>query len=364
MLTTSARYEIFNATEIARLFDVLESDITDRFVLKVADKGDLSLSLSQQDKSTAVLREGYRYTPQALAQLCSKLVGGLGNHLAGITDGRNLRGKVSANYDALLAHAMNTFNRDAAFFEKSVVGSRMIGDSKRKLIEGIVGPRYVFVSNKRVMESVVEAASAMSGHLRFSSAILDNRDLHVVYRAADNTVVTNSHLGNFYYGVLTQNGETGSKAIRSANVLFDAKTKSWSSDVFVSETRIRHVSESKVTDKLMQLTDVIVSRQITSKDVASLVTLASSTKAFERKEADAEKYAIALARRLGIFDVRASVAKQVVRAVLNDNPLQVSVFSKLHVYESMLNVASRLGSAEALSLRQVAYKLVFGGALK
>jgi hypothetical protein len=98
-------------------------------------------------RADGTVNKGYHFTPSGLSSVCQKLVPGLSqviSSIGGVREG-NLD-SVRSDPDTDLA--ITTYNECVQYAFERIAGHRFIIDPGRQAIEGLVGPKYVFLSNQ------------------------------------------------------------------------------------------------------------------------------------------------------------------------------------------------------------------------
>jgi hypothetical protein len=167
--------------------------------------------LSREGKT----RSGYRFTTQALRQLCALLAKGLADYVADIGGFRAARVPRPAHLPCAI-RAVNDAIR--ARFD-DLVGHGLILNIRAKQIEGVVGSHYQFFANAELAEVVDEFATkeAYTG-LKFWHAALAGRHLLLYYvsRPVAKVPWPDGHKDVYHLGLRVSNSEIGDCEIRSA----------------------------------------------------------------------------------------------------------------------------------------------------
>lgn len=126
-----------------------------------------------------VLLGGYRFTSLALKQVCALACPGL---YQAITDLAGCgRGPDAERSDYSFQEAVRIFNRVMAvrFEGRFAARIRLLVNLRTKLIDGVLGPRYVLVDNAEIYERARAAASEGARPMVFHQATLTGRRLQL-----------------------------------------------------------------------------------------------------------------------------------------------------------------------------------------
>lgn len=165
----------------------------------------------------------FRLTTTALSQLCSALAPGL-SQLVGNLSG--LRRKDTEDdewkvYDPLEAiHIINNLIR--LRFKHRLEGHGLIMDMRNARVEGVVGPRYKFLSNLELLDRANEFARDLDPSARFLEAALAGRRLVLRYRDATRLFslpAPNDKREPFYRGWHFSNSEIGDCSVRTGMLI-------------------------------------------------------------------------------------------------------------------------------------------------
>lgn len=197
----------------------------------------------------------YRLTVAALSQLCSELCPGLANVILSIAGARK-RSTSHSNEAYSVRRAINTLN-DMIRFRFSVLKgrARLVIDRRAKHIEGIVGPKYHFLSNLELFSRVEKyLAQAAVQECQFYEAILAGRRMLLRYRNLEPTfrcvLPTSTKEEKFYSGWHFSNGELGDCSVKGAAALFRGLDGACSISGYSDETRLVHLRGRKFEFKL------------------------------------------------------------------------------------------------------------------
>ncbi|HEY2158944.1 MAG TPA: hypothetical protein VGH33_25160, partial [Isosphaeraceae bacterium] len=122
---------------------------------------------------------GYRYTLTAFKQVCGLACPGLHQAVVDLSGVR--RTSVQPRYDYSFPDAVEVFNkalriRYAERFDGKV---RLIKDVDRRLVEGVMGPKYNYLENRALYDIVRDAMASSPVKTRFLEAVLEGRRLLV-----------------------------------------------------------------------------------------------------------------------------------------------------------------------------------------
>lgn len=195
--------------------------------------------------AAGLLRARYTLTTDALAQLCGSLSPGLTQMIFNVSGLRTaLR---TSQYDPGLA--ISLFNDVAKFRFARLQGCRLVLNRKHNRVEGVIGPRYRFFSNRqmldRVKNHVARHATAPAG---FTEALVHGRRLVLRYRTLSPVfdLPTEKKLNEpFFGGYQFENTEAGDCSVRGAAILI----RQWCDNKAVAPTaevnRVPHILAAK-----------------------------------------------------------------------------------------------------------------------
>jgi len=173
--------------------------------------------------STGRVQRRFRFTTTGLSQLCSALAPGLAqlaSNVAGLRrkDTETDEWKV---YDPALAiHQINDLIR--LRFKERLEGHGLIMDRRSLSVEGVVGPRYKFLSNLELFEQAREFAREQESMPRFFEATLEGRRVVIRYRDAERLFslpAAQQKREPFYRGWHFSNSEIGDCSIRTGMLI-------------------------------------------------------------------------------------------------------------------------------------------------
>lgn len=216
-------------------------------------------SRAQLDSLGRVCSE-YRYTTVALYRLCSLLAPGLGPlvlNLAGQSR-RELNGQGETYSLQRAIRILNAVINDRAGL---LSGHQFILDRRTGRIEGIVGPRYHFVSNLEVYQRVSDFIRHSGISSRFHEGALVGRRLQLRYRcnlSAFSSAVRPDKLEPFYGGWHWVNSELGETSVRGSCLLYDEAGNLSALASYDRRSLVRHVArgfEDRLRDCLQHVFD-------------------------------------------------------------------------------------------------------------
>ncbi len=174
------------------------------------------------DSSGRVQRR-FRFTTIGLSQLCSALAPGLAQLVSNVS---GLRRKATEAdewkvYDPALAiHQINDLIR--LRFKERLEGHGLIMDRRNLSVEGVVGPRYKFLSNLELFEQTREFVREQESLPRFFEATLEGRRVVLRYRDTKRLFSLPAAKGRrepFYRGWHFSNSEIGDCSIRTGMLI-------------------------------------------------------------------------------------------------------------------------------------------------
>lgn len=212
-----------------------------RFTLIEEPASESSIMLDK----TGRLPDGYRFTSSGLKQICALLSPGLFNHVRDISgvDRDPTRDREAYDFDA----AIKTYNRAVRLrFDSVIAGSqRLLRHVDDKLVEGVIGPRYVPVDNADVLDRAGVAAN--DAGLIFRAATLAGRRMLLRYTSK----ITDVRFENERYhdGLHFANSEIGGEStFRAAPLLWRRSADAYAMAPFLGGRRA-HVGR-RLIDKL------------------------------------------------------------------------------------------------------------------
>jgi hypothetical protein len=167
----------------------------------------------------------YAYSDVAMSQVCSLIGAGLVQLVLDISGQWRKPGEDMRFFSG--AHAVDIFNRLARLrFERKMVGMQFIRDTKQKVIDGVVGVRYRYLSNSEFLERVSQAYRGT--RVKFFEGSLYGRQLAIRYvfdetRPDGNpwyTLAGEHFLPGFHFA----NSEVGGRSVRTASLLIRTGT--------------------------------------------------------------------------------------------------------------------------------------------
>jgi hypothetical protein len=178
-----------------------------------------SLSQIQLDHN-GQLPGGYRYTLTAFKQICALACPGLNQAVIDLSGVR--RTSDQPRYDYSFADAVEVFNkalriRYAERFDGKV---RLIRDVERRLVEGVMGPKYNYLENRALHDIAKDAMASSPVKVRFLEAVLEGRRLMLRFVHVRPLFVTDGGEG-FSGGYHISNSEIGGEAsVRVTTLLY------------------------------------------------------------------------------------------------------------------------------------------------
>lgn len=238
-------YRGFGPKEVGKLRDAL--DEMTRYTLIAEPDTAADLTLDPEGR----LPDGYRFTTTGLRQVCTLLGGGLFTYMrdvAGVD-----RGPDTSRDEYDFSAAIKAYNRTLRLrFDGRFAGAqRLLRHVKDRLVEGVLGPRYVLVENSTILERAGEAAAAQG--LRFRQGVLVGRRLALRYICQDPLVSESTWNDNqpdpLHHGLHFANSEIGGEStFRAAAVLWRGRDDSYAMGPFLAGRRM-HVG-SKLDEKI------------------------------------------------------------------------------------------------------------------
>jgi hypothetical protein len=169
--------KVFGPKQLGKLKKALDVQLRDGLVEEIGDVKDLTIDRD------GMLPDGYRYTEVGFRQVGLLLGKGL-NWLVRDLDGSS-RDPERPREEYSFELARKTFNAMLTLRGDRLIGHhRVLRDTKNKMIEGLLGPRYQSIDNISILEQAVDAAATMEPPAAFSHATLTGRLLMVRFIAA------------------------------------------------------------------------------------------------------------------------------------------------------------------------------------
>lgn len=197
---------------------------------------------------TGLIRNKFRLTTTGLSQLCSALSPGLGLLVADLA---GLRGSSSSRKDKAIA-VLNTVI--ATRFD-SLRGSGLVIDQRNQTVDGLVGQRYEFFSNRELLERCQQFISELqSPDLAFYEAIVSDRRLLLRYMPRKPTFMLATPGDKpepYFVGWSFSNSELGSSAVRASLSLLRGWSRSIASTPLCSVKHVRGDSFGKKFDRML-----------------------------------------------------------------------------------------------------------------
>lgn len=200
---------IFTALEQAELREAVEVIDKNTTILPV----DVPRQLEIDDEG--FLPEGYRFTTVAFRQLCQALVVGLNNLLGDVSGRRRRPGSEESEYSAVTAIAI--YNRLLRLRFNRILGRQLVRNTVDRTIDGLVGPKFRYLSNMDFLDKVSEDVAE---EVKFHRGYLYGRHLATRFIHKDRLTVTRGKTTHvFAPGQHFANSEIGNASVRAAPML-------------------------------------------------------------------------------------------------------------------------------------------------
>lgn len=298
------------------------------------------------------LNGAYVFTRPALFQICQLMGSGLYAYIDAMCA---KSGTVGYSDEQIIEYVAQTYNQAVKFNFAGLKDTRFVVTRGANTVDGHIGRSFVMVYNSRVYDAATEIASGMAGGMDFVDGIISGRDLNATF-CCKTPLATIGGI-SVYRGLVVQNRETGGRAIRLSNTIFDTKTRSYSMDVFHRDTRIVHVAPSKVITKMMELSDTIVHRQQKSDAITAAFNHAMVTKVSPKWNPDiSQKFKKALQVNMLKHEVPAYAIDHVVKGIDVD---KLQSPTRMDVYGAAVKSATSFSEGISTRLRQYAYLYLF-----
>ena len=346
MLVSGRRMEFSGSSGKADLLSRLESDTKHLKIVRVDDAKQLYLS------AAGLLAGKYALTNVGATQYFGYIGKGLSQLVRFMLSAEQGHSTEPVKLYPVLAR---TINQLLAHRQEALHGCRAICADDREQLDGFVGRSYCLVPNFEVAEYFTMACEMLRGNPQFYHAALHGRDMTLVnISRKDPTMVGQVGLRT---GAVMQNSETAGRAIRSACVVLDSVSRTWSADSFYSDTRVMHVRGAKLRDKMMQSADSLNTRQLSADVVEQAVATAYRTPILRDKS---ERSIAAFSRGLHVKAEKFGVTSGAVDQVLAAMRLDVGrIPTSFDLYTQCLLVAKDANVQRSLPLRQLAFSVVF-----
>lgn len=242
--TTQVYNSVQNPDAQGRLLADLRNSETYTDVVPLEDPADLLISRQ------GLIRSRYTLTTEALAQLCGMLSPGLSQTVFNVSGLRPCT-RTDA-YDPNLA--IDLFNDVARFRFSRLRGSRLVLDRQTNRVEGVIGPRYRFFSNRQLLERAQNhAAKHVTAPAGFTEALVHGRRLVIRYKSLEPVFTLPADrqlLEPFFGGYQFENSEAGDCAVKGAVILI----RQWCDNKAVAPTadvnRVAHIRTNKFEQRL------------------------------------------------------------------------------------------------------------------
>jgi len=198
-----------------------------------------------------LVQKRYRFTTTGLSQLCSALAPGLAQCVGDIC-GLKKDGAGDDVHDVSKAIAiLNTVI--SLRFQSRLRGHGLIIDRHSSRIEGLVGPRYEFFSNKALFERCQEFVQKLGQSVQFHSAVVAGRRLLLRYVDPRRIFSVQTPAGQrepFYRGWHFSNSEIGDCSVHAGLLI----VRKWTGDSALLECgKIVHVRGGRFGPKCNRL---------------------------------------------------------------------------------------------------------------
>lgn len=174
----------------------------------------------------AHIRGGYRFTSDALMQLCSNIAPGLWKLMLNIS---GIRRRLNDTDDVCsVAAACDIFNTCVRVRFKIGVGfsnSNLIINTREKIVEGVVGQNYQYFPNFELYHQTNSVVQSLPGQNRFEEAHLAGRRMFLFYKNHAGTITAPwDESETFQRGSYFANSEAGECSVRALGVLYRNQT--------------------------------------------------------------------------------------------------------------------------------------------
>jgi len=206
----------------AREFYQYVMDLNDRtHLLPIMEPKDIRLD---SDGCITCERTKYRLSIQAFTELCSRLSPGLATLAKDISGVRRREGSIDEVVSPKVAAEIINACAELRFRMKDGIFSRqLILDTKTKVVDGIVGPKYRYLAHCDLYEAVDQMMGGSEIPVYFAYARLIGRRLAMYYQMRGVQLsLSNGHTwsGGYYFA----NSEAGECGVHSSELLINAQT--------------------------------------------------------------------------------------------------------------------------------------------
>ena len=321
------------------------------------------------------VRKSFSLTTVALSQLCGALVPGLSQTVFSLA---GLRGGACHDKETVEV-AINIFNDVVKHRFARIKDSRLVLNRKNNRIEGVIGPRYKFFSNKQLLERVENYVTTHKlAPATFSEAVLFGRRLILRYKSDDPIFELPYNRANsepFFGGYQFENTEVGDCSVRGATVLIRQFCDNKAVSPTMDKNRVSHINNDKFNRKFeLMLTRLDIKVEEATKfkqNVLAMLQTGLNIGGTPQRHTEGCEYIINRLTRRGLN--RQSAAKVVNTAVLKGSyrsdsvarqgrPL-LEVAASRNVYDLFNAItfeAKRCDIAQRLEMEQLGYSMLSG----
>lgn len=207
----------------------------------------------------ALIQNKFQFTFPALYQFCSALSPGLFKVIVNLC-GEDKRSQKYSGESYSLPQAIGVLNEMIrARFGMLDNKCSFIIDQRNLKIEGMVGPRYEFLSNFDFYETI-RGFMASNSVCEFHEAILTGRRLQLFYRNSSHVFALPTPLGKmepYYHGRYLTNSELGDCCIKGAALLYRRWSQTSSMCPFTNDTKLIHRQGRGFQDKFRNVLGAI-----------------------------------------------------------------------------------------------------------
>ncbi len=287
--------------------------------------------------------DGLRVNAEAFSQLCYLLSGGLFRNFANVYE---LSEKPNPERQAGVLKAYNAMMTIS--FER-VIGHRFVVDKNTKCALGIVGSKYQFVPNVRlVQETNPWLTGVTKPAYKLISARMRNRDLRVIMVRKDEAVKDQGI--PYAQGLAMFNSETTKRAVFLPQLCFDGETGSFSMENDSKTNRLIHRKRKGFAALLSDVIRDSINHELQLQDWLSSIRILRRTPI--RPAHASAQVAASVERRLAAKDIGSAAIDLVLRYLTEASGDGVP--TKWMLYRALVMAAESFGDSERV-LRQLAY---------
>lgn len=213
-LYANAKSAQFPATDLPRLAARLTRLDEHTLVRSITRVEDLDLL------PNGLTRDGYRYTAIGFLQVAYELSPGLSTLVPDIAGCSRRPEQEAEQFD--LGAAIGIFNTTLSLRFNQLRGHRLVCDTRKKQIEGLVGPKRQYLKNSEMLQAIDDAIHGVRG-VSFHGAEIIGRRLTLWYRKAEPVLQLKcrDQTHPIWTGFYFCNSEAAGTGLRGTDILFN-----------------------------------------------------------------------------------------------------------------------------------------------